>query len=530
MSEENRRVAGRYQLTERVGSGAMGMVWLARDLRLDRVVAVKELLLPSHLDEKQSAQARRRAMREARIAARLQHPNAIAVYDVVEDGGQPWLIMEYLPSKSLAAALAESGPLPVDDVVRIGGQLAAALAAAHKVSVVHRDVKPGNVLLGDSGAVKISDFGISRAVDDATATATGRSVGTPAFFSPEIAKGEDGGYPSDVFSLGATLYNAVEGTPPFGISENSIAQLHRVAEGIIRPPERAGTLTPVLLRLLDPNPETRPTMAEAAEELAVLAEIARPTPTLVQEAPPVPVAAALPVSPAPAAPSVPPASSEPVEPVEPAAPVEPTESEPATAPPSTQDEEKRRKRAIFGLVGVTVLLIAIVGAAFLIANLDKTGQTAQNGPSNSTSVTTTTQANQQSPAQTTKSSVTQATTTTTAPSSAPTSTPSTSAPPASPGTAGQAITAYFGLLPGNQEAGYARLSDGFKQTLARTFDSYSSFWSGFSSVVVSNVVEQSPTTVSGTLTYTRTNGEVVVESHTYTLVQQNGQWLIDSQT
>ncbi|MEO6087101.1 MAG: protein kinase [Umezawaea sp.] len=510
MSEENRRVAGRYELTERVGSGAMGVVWLARDLRLDRVVAVKELLLPSHLDEKQAAQARRRAMREARIAARLQHPNAIAVYDVVEDDGQPWLIMEYLPSRSLAAVLAESGPLPVDDVVRIGGQLAAALAAAHKVSVVHRDVKPGNVLLGDSGAVKISDFGISRAVDDATATATGRSVGTPAFFSPEIAKGEDGGYPSDVFSLGATLYNAVEGTPPFGISENSIAQLHRVAEGVIRPPEQAGTLTPVLLRLLDPDPETRPTMAEAAEELAVLAEISQPTPTLVAEAPPAPVAADLSDS---AAPSVSPASS--------------TEPVPATSPPSTEDEEKRRKRAIFGLVGVIVLLIAIVGAAFAFANRDKSPQTTQDSGSNTTSATATTTPAEQPPAQTSATDTTQATTTTVPTSSTPTTT--TSAPPASPGSAGQGVKDYFALLPGNQEAGYARLTNDFKQALAPSFADYSAFWSKFSAVVVSDVVEQSPNTVSATLTYTE-NGAPRVESHTYTLVLQNGVWLINTQT
>jgi serine/threonine protein kinase len=511
VSEENRRVAGRYELTEHVGSGAMGMVWLARDLRLDRVVAVKELLLPSHLDEKQSEQVRRRAMREARIAARLQHPNAIAVYDVVEDDGQPWLIMEYLPSRSLAAVLAESGPLPVDDVVRIGGQLAAALAAAHKVSVVHRDVKPGNVLLGDSGAVKITDFGISRAVDDATATATGRSVGTPAFFSPEIAKGEDGGYPSDVFSLGATLYNAVEGTPPFGISENSIAQLHRVAEGVIRPPEKAGTLTPVLLRLLDPDPETRPTMAEAAEELAVLAEISQPTPTLVEEVPQVPVATA---SAAPADSPAPPASS--------------TEPVPATSPPSTEDEEKRRKRAIFGLIGVTVLLIAIVGAAFAFANRDRNPQTTQAGESTTTSAVATTTPAEQPPAQTSATDTTQATTTTVPTSSTPTTT--SSAPSPFSGTAGQAITAYFGLLPGNKEAAFARLTDGFKQRWNQTFESYTTgFWNGFSSVVASDVVEQSPTSVSATLTFTRTNGEVVVESHVYTLVQQDGQWLIDTQ-
>ncbi len=501
MSEENRRVAGRYELTERVGGGAMGLVWLARDLRLDRVVAVKELLLPSHLDEKQAAQARRRAMREARIAARLQHPNAIAVYDVVEDDGQPWLIMEYLPSKSLAAVLAESGPLPVADVVGIGVHLATALAAAHKVSVVHRDVKPGNVLLGDAGAVKITDFGISRAIDDATATATGRSVGTPAFFSPEIAKGEDGGYPSDVFSLGATLYNAVEGTPPFGISENSIAQLHRVAEGTIRPPEKAGTLTPVLLRLLDPDPETRPTMAEAAEELAVLAEISEPTPTLVEEAP------------------VPAAPVEQAKPVKPAKPPKPPKP-----PLSTEDEEKRRKRAVFGLIGVTVLLIAVVAAAFLFANRDQTKENAQNTPTTSTSTPpATTSQSEAPPAQTTEST---APTTTT---ELPPSTPDATTPVASSGSAGQAVSAYYGSLLSDKQAAWNRLTDRFRQSRSLTFEGYSSFWNGVNSVTATNVVERSPNSVSATITYNKPSG-VEVENHTYTMVQENGQWFIDFQS
>jgi serine/threonine protein kinase len=499
VSEENRRVAGRYQLSERLGAGAMGMVWRAEDEMLNRVVAVKELLLPPSLDERLADQARRRAMREARIAARLQHPNAITVYDVVEHDGQPWLIMEYLPSKSLAATIAEHGPLPVDDVVRIGNQLADALAAAHKVSVVHRDVKPGNVLLGDNGAVKITDFGISRAVDDANATATGRSVGTPAFFSPEVAKGEDGGYPSDVFSLGATLYNAVEGTPPFGISENSIAQLHRVAGGEIRQPTQAGPLTPVLLRLLDPDPATRPTMAEAAEELAVLAEIGDPTvagpaPTLVQETPTQAI----------------------------------TPPPPPVSPPSTEDQAKRRK-AILGLVAAVLLLVAIVGAAFLIANRDKS--------SNATTQNTGAQTTTTTPAATATSGAVQPPVATSTAASTPSSSsppPTSSSPPPATDGGGQAgmtkaISDYFGLLPGNQEAAYARLTDGFKQRMVPTFADYQAFWNRFSSVTASNVTAQGPNTVSANLQYVEKAGGTISESHVYTMVLQNGQWLIDAQ-
>ena len=166
MSEENRTVAGRYQLTARIGGGAMGVVWRGRDDYLDRVVAIKELLLQEGLDEDRAEDARTRAIREGRIAARLHHPHAITVFDVVEEAGRPWLIMEYLPSKSLAAVLTERGRLPVDEVVRIGRQLASALAAAHDAGIVHRDVKPGNVLLGSDGTVKVTDFGIARAAGD----------------------------------------------------------------------------------------------------------------------------------------------------------------------------------------------------------------------------------------------------------------------------------------------------------------------------------------------------------------------------
>ncbi len=272
MEEINRLIASRYRLKQKVGQGAMGVVWQAYDEQLHRVVAAKELLALDGMDDAKIARAKARAMREARLAARLEHPNAIRVYDVVEEDGQPWLIMEYLPSRSLAAVITDQGTLPPREVARIGCYTAAALAAAHRHGIQHRDVKPGNVLIGDQD-VKITDFGISRATGDdgsATATATG-TVGTPAFFSPEVARGEDAGLPSDVFSLGATLYNAVEGTPPFGAADNHIAMLHRVASGSIMPPANAGPhLAPVLFRLLATDPRRRPSMQEAVHLLAAV--------------------------------------------------------------------------------------------------------------------------------------------------------------------------------------------------------------------------------------------------------------------
>ncbi|WP_439422986.1 serine/threonine-protein kinase [Saccharothrix sp. HUAS TT10] len=249
----------------------MGIVWQAHDERLHRTVAVKQLLLQPGLAESDTDEAKRRAMREGRIAARLQHPHAIAVYDVAEDDGQPWLVMEYLPSKSLSTALSERGTLPPRDVASIGSQVASALAAAHNAGIVHRDIKPGNILLGNDGTVKITDFGISRATGDVTVTATGMLAGTPAYLAPEVAKGYDPGPPSDVFSLGSTLYAAIEGTPPFGLNENTIALLHRVASGNVVPPKQAGPLTALLMRLLRAEPEDRPTMAEAREALAAVA-------------------------------------------------------------------------------------------------------------------------------------------------------------------------------------------------------------------------------------------------------------------
>ncbi len=180
MTEDGRLVAGRYRLISRIGTGAMGVVWRAHDERLNRTVAVKKLLLSPGLPEDEAAEAVERCMREGRIAARLHHANAISVFDVVDEDGAPCLIMEYLPSKSLAMVLTEQGPLDPYEVARIGALSASALVAAHAAGIVHRDIKPGNILLGDDGSVKITDFGISRAADDVTVTKTGMIAGTPA--------------------------------------------------------------------------------------------------------------------------------------------------------------------------------------------------------------------------------------------------------------------------------------------------------------------------------------------------------------
>ncbi len=261
-------LAGRYRLESRVGAGGTGVVWLARDERLERQVAVKQLW-PGPA---QSEQARQRILREGRNAARLRHANVVTVHDVAEHNGQPVLVMEYVPSRSLAEVVAEQGLLTPEAVARIGLQAAGALAAAHAAGIVHRDVKPGNLLVADDGTVKIADFGISRATGDSALTQGGLVSGTPMFLAPEIARGEEPTPDSDVFSLGATLYDAVEGVPPFGDDENPIALLHRVAAGEVPEPQYAGPLAPVLMAMLRPDPAQRPSTVQVVTALQAVAD------------------------------------------------------------------------------------------------------------------------------------------------------------------------------------------------------------------------------------------------------------------
>ena len=268
-------VAGRYRLTSKLGGGGMGAVWLASDQLLDREVAVKQVVSTDGLSDEGADDVRTRALREGRMAARLSHPNAIAMHDIAVDGGEPWLVMEYVPSRSVAQILHSTGTLPVVHSAQIGAQVAAAMTAAHDEGIVHRDIKPGNILVAttgrDAGLVKISDFGISRAKDEVQVAENGVITGTPAYFAPEVARGAEPTEASDVYSLGATVYTAVEGAPPFGVDEDSLVLLHRVARGEITPPTRAGELSPVLLAMLEPSPTRRPTMEQARDMLARVA-------------------------------------------------------------------------------------------------------------------------------------------------------------------------------------------------------------------------------------------------------------------
>src|SRR4051812_14791972 len=191
----------------------MGVVWLATDEVLDRSVAGKEVVFPHALPEEEQETLRRRTLREARTNARLNHPNVVGVFDIVDEENRPWIVMEFIPSRSLAEVVRADGPLSPRRTAEIGLQLLGGLRAAHEAGVLHRDVKPSNVLLADDGRVVLGDFGIATAKGGSTITSSGVLIGSPSYMAPERARGGDVGPESDLWSLGATLYTAVEGRP-----------------------------------------------------------------------------------------------------------------------------------------------------------------------------------------------------------------------------------------------------------------------------------------------------------------------------
>jgi len=277
VAEPQTLIGGRYRLVRRVGSGGMGTVWEASDERLERQVALKQLHRPLEASPAEAEVANRRAMREARTAAKLHHPHAVSVFDVVEQDGQLWLVMPFIASITLAAVLHEGGPLQPDEAAKVGAQVASALTAAHAAGIVHRDVKPGNILIAEDGTALISDFGIAYGLGDATLTSSGMIHGTPAYLAPEIARGDGANFASDVFSLGSTLYSAMEGKPPFGSDDNTMALLHRVASGQFPAPQHCGPLTPLVMDMLSADPSHRPSMRAVADSLAGV-QPARPVP------------------------------------------------------------------------------------------------------------------------------------------------------------------------------------------------------------------------------------------------------------
>ncbi|MFI0214662.1 serine/threonine-protein kinase [Streptomyces lydicus] len=352
MSEQTRPgrlVGGRYRLEEALGGGGFGRVWRAHDRTLDVDVAVKEVWLPPATSETEHAQRLVRAEREARNAAKLRsHPCVVAVHDVVIEDGAPWIVMELVEGANLADRLAENGPMPVADVARIAGQLLEGLGAAHEAGIVHRDVKPTNVMLTRDGRALLADFGIAVHKGDTAVTTTGGLIGSLEYMAPERFDGVDSGGAGDLYSLGVTLYQALEGVSPFH-RDTPTETLSAVVLGQAPAPQRAGRLGPLITWLLDKDPANRPTVAQAR---AVIdgAPLPRERPGGTAER---------------GEAADPGGSAEPQEPpISPAASEAPTRPVPSAAPtlplPPPPEPSPRRPRAL-ALAGGAVAVAAVIG-------------------------------------------------------------------------------------------------------------------------------------------------------------------------
>ncbi|MFI9625375.1 protein kinase [Streptomyces sp. NPDC052042] len=249
-------LAGRYRLGAVLGRGGMGTVWRAVDETLGRTVAVKELRFPSAIDEDEKRRLITRTLREAKAIARIRNNGAVTVYDVVDEDDRPWIVMELIEGKSLAEAIREDGVLPPKRAAEVGLAILDVLRSAHREGILHRDVKPSNVLISDGGRVVLTDFGIAQVEGDPSVTSTGMLVGAPSYISPERARGHKPGPPADLWSLGGLLYASVEGSPPYD-KGSAIATLTAVMIEPLDPPKNAGPLTEVIYGLLAKDPDQR---------------------------------------------------------------------------------------------------------------------------------------------------------------------------------------------------------------------------------------------------------------------------------
>ncbi|UBU13701.1 serine/threonine-protein kinase [Nonomuraea gerenzanensis] len=265
-------LAGRYRLLDQLGQGGMGTVWRAMDELLRQEVAIKEVKLPPDLDQAARTELADRTLREARAAAALRdHPSIVTVHDVVLDDGRPWIVMELVRGRALDRVVRDEGPLPPGRVAGIGLRMIEALSAAHASGILHRDVKPANVMLTDDGRVLLTDFGIATIAGDVALTQTGLLSGSPGYIAPERLRGEPDGPPADLWSLGATLFTAVEGAPPFS-RHNEAAVLAAVLMQEPAPFRLAGPLGPVLAAILEKDPARRCTPEQATGWLTAIAQ------------------------------------------------------------------------------------------------------------------------------------------------------------------------------------------------------------------------------------------------------------------
>ncbi|WP_418955654.1 serine/threonine-protein kinase [Streptomyces tritici] len=386
-SGENERLAGRYRVVRQLGRGGMGVVWRAVDEVLGREVAVKELRTYNDSSGQELADLHLRMQREARAAARVRHPGVVAVHDVAEHEGRPVIVMELIDGPSLGDVLAERGGLEPREAAGIGAAVLEALAAAHEAGVLHRDVKPGNILLDRGGRVVLTDFGIAAMEDPGDGAATqltrsGEIVGSLDYLAPERAQGQQPGPASDVWAVGATLYAAVEGDSPFRRT-STWSTLNAIVVEPLPEPRRAGVLAPVLRQLMDKDPARRPDARTAARLLAEVAQGGGPAGAPV---PPAPATGAAPVPTEIDTMPRPPAGFGPAMPVAPAGgfpsaavpagssfgppPGPPAGAQPVTAPQGPRRQARRKRAAVPVAAAVAAVVLAGGGITYALVQRD----------------------------------------------------------------------------------------------------------------------------------------------------------------
>ena len=502
-------IAGRYRVLREVGRGGMGAVWLCEDERLGRNVAVKQV---GHVSG-ETAPDVARAMREARSSAPLNHPNVVAIFDAIDEGDHIWLVMEYVAGRTLAQIIAEDGPIPPEQAAQIGAQVADGLAAAHERGTVHRDIKPSNILIGPDGRAKISDFGISRTAGEETLTQTGMLSGTPSYLSPEIARGEDPSPASDVWALGASLFAAVEGRPPYSSQANPLATLANIVNEPTPRPERAGVLTEPITRMMDPDPQSRWQVGDAAHALHRIHARYRTDRTREETAPfgnrASGVAAAVPAT-APHRSATPttqsPAAAAPDPTLEPTPTPTPAPAPGPTPAPASPQRRSRRGRAI--LLALLVLALLVGGGALgasLLGDDPSAPATDTTDPSDSTDSSPDGAAS--SPDNDSGSSDS-----------------GTQPEQAATGSREDFVSDYYAVLPDDTESGWSMLSPGFQREVG-SYQDYDGFWSTIGSVTVEDVEAVGPDAVDTTLVYT-TDGSSQREVRRIELTESDGSYLI----
>jgi serine/threonine protein kinase len=479
-TERARVIADRYELVREIGRGGMGTVWLGRDTVLGREVALKRIgLLPGA-----ASPDLQRAAREARLAARLNHPHVVAVFDLIEDGEDNWLVMEYVEGITLSALVSRDGALTPDEAAPLVRQAADALAAAHEAGIVHRDVKPSNMLITPSGQVTLTDFGIARAEADASLTRTGLVTGSPAYLAPEVASGATATEASDVWSWGATLYHLLAGRPPYDVSENLMGGLYKIVHE--DPPRlaNAGWLTPALEHTMTRDPAARWDMALVRDFLDQRSGVTVHPP---------PIAAS----------DLDGTRAMQATPAEPVA-VPPVVVTDAGAHPATRTRP-RVGRSSWPWVAAAVMLLALAvigGAALVGARDDSTpSATRRSAPERSS-----------------------------ASGSSSSSVPSSSSSRHERETAMRAfITNYLSTVTSDQHASWAMLTPNF-QRASGGFGQYQGYWRTIRSATPRDITpDPAARTVSYDVDYVRTDGSTASDQVTLRLVPDGSSYLIDGE-